>query len=127
MTRSLILTAAVSLLLACPAVAQTQVRTLPLSTSATNASGTVATTDTFQAVFAANANRTGCEIQNIGTNPMYIFQGTLASATKDTSYKLYPATTSFPGVWHCEGGGLVAGDAISLTGTSTEKFSAVAR
>jgi len=83
-----------------------------------NASGTITVTDTFQSVFAANPTRTGCKVQNNGAAAMYVYSGPIASATKDSSYQIVAAQSSFD----CAIGFGVQTDQISITGTSTQKF-----
>lgn len=99
------------------AFAQQQVLTLPSSRSSTNASSTIAVTNTFQAVFSASTSRKNCLIQNNGSNNMYVYFGTIANATIANSIILQPS-------WglNCAAGGVINTDAVSITGTATEVY-----
>ena len=84
-----------------------------------NASGTIATTGTFQSVFsAAKGNRRACSIQNNGTNNMEVFPGPPAVATTGASVVLLPGW-----FFYCSttSGGVLQ-DQISITGTSADVF-----
>jgi len=110
------------MLLAClfvgtPALAQQSVYTLPAVRSATNASGTIAVTNTFQALFAAASGRKACLIQNNSARNMYVYFGTLASATLTNSIIL-AASQSIA----CTNNGIINADAVSITGTATDAF-----
>lgn len=108
------------------ALAQNPVITQPYPVSSNaNASSTIAVTNTFQSIFAADTTKTGrvaCTIQNTGTNPMYVFFGAIASATIATSVKLTAgqATT-------CNNNPVVLKTQVSITGTATETFYAAAQ
>lgn len=110
------------LLVAMPAFAQQgqPVQNLPNVRVVTNVSSTVAVTNTFQALLAANANRLDCTIQNTGTNAMYVFFGAAASATIATSAKLVAGQSAYCTVFNSTYQG-----AVSITGTATETFYAV--
>lgn len=90
--------------------------------SSVNASGTIAVTNTFQSVFAYEANRSACLIQNNGSNTMWVFFGPIASATKGASVVLAAGKSV-----SCISGPVVATDAVSITGTSTDAFLAMAQ
>lgn len=81
-----------------------------------NASSTITVTDTFQSVFVAQ-ERAACKIVNTGTNPMWVFFGPMASATKNTSIKMATGVSTT-----CGEGGVVRVDQVSITGTSGETF-----
>ena len=103
--------------------AQQPVLTQPYPTTSTNASGTVATTNTFQAVFAApttSRGRAGCLIQNLSSASIFVFFGTLASATTPTSVQLGQRETV-----SCNLGGTTLQDAISVTGAANIQFFAI--
>lgn len=109
------------------AKAQTPVTTYPLGQTSTNGSSTIASTNTFQSIFAANATRRACVVQNTGTHVMYVFFGALASATISHSFPLYPASqAAYPGGFvTCNISGVVATDQVSITGTAGDTFTAV--
>ncbi len=94
------------------------VTTLPSPRSATIASSTIAVTNTFQQIYTSNNNRTGCTIQNTGTNPMYVFFGATGSATIATSVKLVAGQA----VYCTSGDGIALTNAVQITGTATETF-----
>lgn len=80
-------------------------------------SSTVAVTNTFQTIEAANISRCGGTIQNNGSNTMYVYPGPVASATKAASIVLSPGQSVSliaPGV--------VMGDEINITGTAGDAF-----
>lgn len=104
-----------------PALAQ-PVFTVPSSRSTTTASSTISVTNTFQSVFAAATGRTGCVVQNTGTNSMYVFFGPIASATIAGSIKLSAGQSV-----NCATGGIVITDQVSITGTATETFYAASQ
>ena len=99
--------------------AQQSVFTLPSNRLSTNASSTIAVTNTFQAVFSSNTARENCLIQNNGASNMYVFFGAIASATLNNSIMLKPSWAL-----NCTQGGITNSDAISITGTATEVFHA---
>jgi hypothetical protein len=90
-----------------------------------NQSSTIAVTNTFQLVFAAQANvsgRTACTIQNTGTNPMYVYFGAtqssvLAEATIAKSIKLIAGQAA-----QCNTDDIVIKNAVWITGTATETY-----
>lgn len=100
------------------ALAQQPVIIYPNPRATTNASGAIAVTDTFQSIFSADDRRAGCQIQNTGTNPMYVFFGPIASATKAKSIKIAAAGA----IVECNSAGTVHSDQVSITGTQTETF-----
>lgn len=101
--------------------AQTPMITKPYALTTTdNQSSTIAVTNTFQQIFAAstaNTGRSGCTIQNTGTNAMYVFFGATADATIGKSVKLVAgqATT-------CDNNDTVLKTAVQITGTATETY-----
>lgn len=102
------------------AFAQSPVVTRPYGSISNNQSGTIAVTNTFQSIYAANTTttgRVGCTIINYGTNTMWVFFGPIASATKAKSVQL----TAGQGVY-CQWGVTVLQDQVSITGTATEAF-----
>lgn len=114
---------ALSLLAAPVSAQQLVVQTQPLPRLTTNASSTIAVTDTFQTVWAQQngpvgsvAIRNNCSIQNNGNNTMWVFAGS-GTATKATSVVLPSG-----GLFKCGDGGTVATSAISITGTATDAF-----
>lgn len=109
------------MVLASAALAQSPVQTQPLNVTTQNGSGSITATNTFQSVFAAisgtQARRTSCTVQNNGTNKMFVFFGTLATATTPTSVQLGPAQSV-----NCTAGGVVLKDQVSITGTTGDQF-----
>jgi hypothetical protein len=116
------------------ALAQQPVQTLPSPPSSVHNDGTITVTNTFQSVFAQSGQsanpstrpRQGCLIQNTGSNPMWVFAGPIASATKNTSFQLVPVGTGVQGgSFSCStGAGGAIQDQISITGTSGDTFAA---
>lgn len=115
-----------ALLLPTIALAQNPVITQPYPVSSiVNASSTIAVTNTFQSVFAADTTKTGrvaCTIQNTGTNSMYVFFGAIASATIATSVKLAAGQAVT-----CNNNPVILKMQVSITGTATETFYAAAQ
>jgi hypothetical protein len=86
----------------------------------TDASGTVAAGGTYQTVFAANAARRGCMIQNppTATEALNVKLGTMAA----------PFVVPIGGAFRCDAGYLVVTDAITVTAATTaHAFSAVSQ
>lgn len=102
-----------------------QVIPSPGTTAGGNASGTIATTGTFQQVFAATPpqsaggpGRKGCYIVNNGTNKMYVSEGVAAgSATTATSIPL-AANAAF----NCTFNQTALQGIIAISGTSGDAF-----
>ena len=116
------------LLMATPSVAQqgSPVTTFPAPASSVDASGTIASTNVFQSVFAskigspASQTRHNCAIQNNGSHTMYVFFGPIASATEPKSYQLAAGLLIY-----CSGpSGITLQDQVSITGTSGDAFTA---
>jgi hypothetical protein len=82
-----------------------------------NASSTITGTGTFQSLWASNALRNGCTVQNNGSHTMYVFFGPIASATEGLSVELAAGQSV-----NCQFGGLVLQDQVSITGTSGDAF-----
>lgn len=95
----------------------------PNALTSTNLSGTISVTNTFQSIQALTAGRKGCLIQNQSlTDTMWVFFGPIGSATKATAFELDPQhglaiSCAVPGLG-------VATDQVSITGTSTDAFTA---
>lgn len=91
----------------------------PLGATSTNVSSTIAVTNTFQSVITANTNfnRTGCTLQNNGSNTMYVFFGPIASATLAKSVKLAVGQSV-----NCNSAPVTLNDQVSITGTATEAY-----
>ena len=102
--------------LAGPALAQQAVVTLPSARVTTDASSTIAVTDTFQQIWAAQASRVNCGIQNNDANNMWVFFGS-GTPTKATSVVLAPGQ-----FLNCATSGIVASSAVWITGTSPGVF-----
>lgn len=114
----LLLAASVSM-----SLAQSPVTTYPYTTTISNSSANVTTTNTFQSIWAASANLTGrtdCIIQNNGAASMYVYFGPIANATTPNSLILAAA-----GIFRCGNSGVVTKDQISITGTSGQRFFAI--
>lgn len=122
---------AAMLTLCAPAKAQSPVLTFPgasevcpggVSANCHNSSSTITVTNTFQSLFARNANgqRRDCLVQNNGTNQMLVYVGPIAGATAGKSFVLDSGT------WFaCRGTDLTVQDQISITGTSGDAFTAI--
>lgn len=104
-----LLAAAVAL----PPLAAAQIKPI----ASVNVSGTIAVTNTFQSIIARNTNRSGCTVQNTGTNTMYVFFGPLADASTAASVKLAAGQAV-----SCNNGPVTLIDEVSITGTATEAF-----
>ncbi len=85
-----------------------------------NASSTIAATNTFQSVQAANPGRLGCVIQNQTADSMWVYFGPCASATKGSSVLLNSQGMSVS----CGGntGNVILTDQVCITGTMTDAF-----
>lgn len=116
-----LMTIAAALLLTAAAWAQTPVVTMPLAVNTSNASSTIAVTNTFQQVWAADTNtrgRSSCTVQNnSASNAMYVFFGAIASATTSNSVKLAAGQAVT-----CSVNGVILKDQVSITGTSGDAF-----
>ena len=103
------------------AFAQQAVTTLPGPRNADPSfSSTIAVTNTFQAVFTANTSRTGCTIQNNGTNSMWVYfvpNPAGAAATKGASAVLAAGQSL-----NCSVFGMNLTNAVQITGTSADAF-----
>ena len=107
------------ILFSTPAFAQF-VRIIPVPSLQPNASGTIATTNTFQIIQVNTPSRIGCTIQNNGTHNMYIYFGPIANATTSNSFILTPGN----GI-NCQLDSTnILQDQVNITGTSGDSFSA---
>lgn len=90
--------------------------TTPSEVASTDASSTITTGGTFQALFAANTARKGCFIQNpvAATETLYI--GWPASPTPTTANA---ASLGAGASFNCIVGGVVIDDAISVEAATT--------
>ena len=114
-----------------PGEAQTSVLTIPIpgTTTGGNVSGTVASTNVFQSVFAATGSssapgvgsvvaRRGCTIVNNSSHNMWVTEGyTAATADKTHAVVVLPS-----GGFTCGGNGTVLIGEIDITGTSGDAF-----
>lgn len=103
------------------AQAQNPVRTQPQGTTSSNASGTIAITNTFQSIWIANdynTGRMGCTVVNYGSNTMWVYFGPIAGATKAKSIQLAVGQATYCNIRN----GIVLKDQVSITGTATEPF-----
>ena len=91
--------------------------------TSTNLSSTISVTNTFQPIQVSTGGRNGCLIQNQSTtDPMWVYFGAIGGATKAKSFEL---DTSHGLAISCSVGGLgVLTDQVSITGTSTDGFTA---
>lgn len=96
----------------------------PGTSAGGNASGTIATLNVFQLVFAASGmsqgqpTRRGCTIQNNDTNDMWVTEGIgVAGSTKAAAVVVAPG-----GVYTCTIWGVVLTGEIDITGTATGAF-----
>jgi hypothetical protein len=83
----------------------------------THVGSTIAATNTFQAALAASSTRKSCMLQNNGTNAMYVFFGTIGSATTSNAIKLAAGQTV-----SCNAPGVVITDAVAVTGTMGDAY-----
>lgn len=122
---------ALAIVLCCASLAkaQTSVTTFPLGATSTNASSTIALANTYQQVFASNASRRGCTIQNTSTSVMYVFFGAIGSATNAKAFPLFPAgsTGGSGGFISCISGGIVLTDQVSISGSAGTTFTAASQ
>lgn len=89
----------------------------PRASTGGNASTTVASTNVFQSLWAANANRGSCTIENNSSDTIWVFFGPIASATKATSVQLAAGQSV-----NCDSAHVVSTDQVSITGTSGDTF-----
>jgi hypothetical protein len=85
-----------------------------------NTSSTITAAGTYQQVFAPNATRTGCAIQNnavtgVPAHLMYVYAGPIASATHNNSFQVVPVG----GTYNCSTEFGVQTDQISIDGGTT--------
>lgn len=93
-------------------LAQNPVTTNPSKRNAASSGSIIAVTNTFQTIFAANANRFGCIVQNNGSNNMRINVVAKATATLSNSAIVAPGAIA-----KCTVDGTVLTGEISITGT----------
>lgn len=111
------------------AFAQQQVLTVPLPALSGDASGTIASTGTFQLVWAGTGTsaapapatsptRHGCSIQNNGANVMYVSEGQgLGASTTGAAWQVVAGA-----LFNCNFAGIVLTGEIDITGTSGDAF-----
>jgi len=101
-------------LFAAPALADTTIA--PTQRTSVSVSGTIATGGTFQSIMAADANRTGCVIQNTSTHTMNVNFGPTASATTSNTLQV-PAG----GFFYCSAGQtpVALTDNVAITTSTT--------
>lgn len=103
--------------------AQSPVTTQPYGVASVITSNTIATSNTFQSIFAASTGNTGrsdCLIQNNGAATMFVYFGAIANATTPNSLQLSSGT-----IFKCGNNGVILKDQISITGTATQRFFAI--
>jgi len=100
----------------------------PLALPSGNLSTTIASTGTFQTIQVKNGARSGCAIQNQGTNTstdtMWVYfdatnSANCSAATKAGSFTLIPGQSM-----NCNVGTIVLNDEVCITGTSGDAFAA---
>lgn len=95
------------------------VTTYPVTATTTVAATlSVTATNTFQIVFAKNATRRGCTIQNNGTHNMYVTESLGIAASTLTNSAILAAGQ----VYYCSVNGAVLIGEIDITGTITDAF-----
>lgn len=99
------------------AYAQNPVLTNPTGRTAVASGSTIATTNTFQTLFASNDRRSGCIVQNNGTHNMYLNIVSRTTATLSNSAVIIPGGTGGCALY----GTVITGE-ISLTGTSGDSY-----
>ena len=103
----------------------------PGTTYGGNGSGTIASTGTFQEIFAAatpgsDVFRRGCLIENLGSHNMYVNEATVTPTESNTFALPGIPTTGAVSVFHCDQpGGTVWTGEIDITGTASDAFYAV--
>lgn len=112
-----------------PGYAQTPVITQQGNVTSTNASSTIAVTNTFQSIWAATGTgpkRQSCLVLNNSTNRQWVYFGAIAGATKAKSVPLEPAsaTSAQGGFVNCSADGVTLQDQVSITGTAGDTFMA---
>lgn len=85
----------------------------PGAAGSTTANSTIAVTNTYQLVLAANANRKGCFFQNQGTHNMSV----ALNAAGTSAVTIAPNQP-----FYCGGSGIVIGDPIYVTGTMGDAY-----
>lgn len=102
---------------------QTPIVTSPQGVNASNDSGAITATGTFQSLWAASDNvrgRLGCVVINLSARTQYIYVGLRTNATTPKSI---PLTTTAPGnTFHCADGVVVVKDGISISGIKDDTF-----
>lgn len=103
------------------ALAQQPVITQPFLVYSSNASSTIAVTDTFQTIFLAPAGRqqrSGCTIVNYGTHTMWVYFG----AATDTPAKAKSVQLAANQPVTCNNNGITLQDQVSITGTGSDAY-----
>lgn len=96
------------------------VTTIPSARSADSTnSSTIAVTNTFQTVFTANANRTGCTIQNNSARTMYVYFVPIAGTAATTAASAVLAAGQ---ALNCSVFGTSLTNSVQITGTATDVF-----
>lgn len=90
------------------------VTTSPVAGTTTTVGSTVTLGATFQTALAASSTRLGCTLQNTSTHTMYVYVGTLGSATTGNSFQVPPN-----GTFSCNAGPVVLTGAVNLTTSTT--------
>lgn len=88
-----------------------KVVSVPGPGTTTTANSTIAIGNTFQNALSASATRKGCLLQNTSGEIMYIYFGTLGSATLTNTLQIVSGQSI-----SCNTGGIVLTDAVGVTG-----------
>lgn len=91
------------------------VTTTVLTSTTTAVGSTITTGGTFQTALASSGSRKNCALQNTSVRLMYVFLGTLGSATLTNSFQISPGQ-----FFYCAApNGVVATDNINITTATT--------
>lgn len=99
----------------------TSIPVQPTGATSTQAAGTITLGATFQTALASSATRLGCSLQNTSTHTLYVYVGTLGSATTANSFQVPPN-----GMFYCNTGQIVVTGAINVTTSTTSDTYVVA-
>lgn len=103
--------------------AQNPVVTQTYPATAYITSSTISTSNIFQSIWPpslATTGRTDCLIQNNGAATMYIYFGAVADALTTSSLQLAAGA-----IFRCANSGIAIRNAISITGTTTQRYFAI--
>lgn len=86
------------------------------------ANSTIAVTNTFQTALATSTSRRWCTLQNQGTHVMYVYFGTLASATTALSLQLQANQSITCELTSAAGGKPTITEDLNITGTAGDAY-----